>query len=156
MSMNRMQSCEKHNKPCFSLLNVKYILLFILVICTILGTLACKKPSSEGQDIAASSSNSEEPLEREVLPQLERTSQASEGSQSEQSTLLDPFSGSLTLTGILTSKFSKDNIAIIEANNTSYIVRQDDVVAGYWNVDNIQATSILLKHGDKELILDLK
>jgi hypothetical protein len=106
------------------------------------------------EDTVSGNMNGEEVNGNEILPQLERPITESVDEQNEQKPLLDPFAGSLTLTGVLTSSFTKDNIAIIEYGNTSFIVRQDDNIADYWKVDTIKDTGVVLKHEDVELVLE--
>lgn len=134
----------------------RYVSLFLLIVFFILNMVACNNPPSDDVGSAFANTNDEEPLERDLLPQLERHTETPEDDKDIHGILPDPFSSSLTLVGILTSKFSEDNIAIIESGNSSYIVRHKDVVAGYWTVESIKSSSVLLRHDDKELLLELR
>lgn len=141
--------------------HLKLIVLFVLILLMAVNVLGCKKSAPvDGENVTDSGgdvSNSpdvDESKGKDMLPQLERPLLESGDDETGQGPMLDPFSGSLTLTGILTSKFTKDNIAIIEYGNTSYIVNQDDIIAEYWKVGSIKSTGVLLKHDDVELILE--
>lgn len=73
--------------------------------------------------------------------------------QTERQKNLNPFAGPLKLTGVLITNNTSDNLAIVESNNTSYIVKQGDIIADYWAVEKIDKSSIVLKAGDRQLIL---
>ena len=134
----------------------RYICLYLLILCFFLTFIGCNKPQAEveGEDLVNSSE--EEPAQKELLPQLERISEGLGNNQESSGNVLDPFSGSLRLTGILIAKTREENKAIIESTNTSYIVKSGDIVAGYWDVHSVESTSVLLKNKDDELTLELK
>jgi hypothetical protein len=71
----------------------------------------------------------------------------------ERGEVRDPFTGALTLKGVITGG-DEDNVAIIEAGNISYVARKGTVIAGSWTVDAINSDSVNLKAGDKKLRLD--
>lgn len=80
--------------------------------------------------------------EQEILPQTERQKN------------LNPFAGPLKLTGVLISSNTLDNLAILESNNRSYIVRHGDIIDDYWTVEKIEKSSVVLKADNRKLILD--
>lgn len=154
MYKGRRSGCKIHKKPYLLRLYGKTAFFFALILLVIFSIQGCSKSDSVEGEPVSGNMNEGEASGKEILPQLERPITESEDDQNGQKSMLDPFAGSLTLTGVLTSGFTKDNIAIIEYGNTSYIVKQDDTIADYWEVDTIKDTGVILKHDDVELVLE--
>ncbi|MGI5851568.1 MAG: hypothetical protein GX340_04345 [Clostridiales bacterium] len=154
MYTGRKSRSKTHKKTHSIRLYGKAGFFFVLILLVFFNFQGCNKSASVEEDTVSGNMNGEEVNGNEILPQLERPITESVDEQNEQKPLLDPFAGSLTLTGVLTSSFTKDNIAIIEYGNTSFIVRQDDNIADYWKVDTIKDTGVVLKHEDVELVLE--
>ncbi len=71
----------------------------------------------------------------------------------ERAEVRDPFTGALSLKGVITGG-EEDNVAIIEAGNIAYVARKDTVIAGSWTVYDIKSDAVYLKSGDRKLRLD--
>jgi len=67
---------------------------------------------------------------------------------------MDPFASPAILKGVIISDDAND-LAIIEAGGTSYVVGKGDVIADYWKVERISRDSVYLKANGKDLELHL-
>ncbi|RQD73356.1 MAG: hypothetical protein D5R97_09555 [Candidatus Syntrophonatronum acetioxidans] len=67
---------------------------------------------------------------------------------------MDPFAGPASLKGVLMSDDAND-LAIIEAGGTSYVVGKGDIIADYWKVERISRNSVYLKANGRDLELHL-
>jgi len=95
----------------------------------------------------------------EVLPQTEReTEKAAEDKGSENvankgtSNPANPFDAPMKLSGIILNN-KGSSVAIIETNNTSYVVKEGEFVNNIWKVEKIEEKGVLLVNGDKEAYL---
>lgn len=108
----------------------------------------------------------------ELLPQTQRTntiapkstaasgkitssSQPSGSPDKNQVVMSDPFSsGPITLMGVIMSN-NKNNVAIIENGDSTFIVKEGEMLLDYWKVEKIEKASVTLKAGKKILKLEL-
>jgi len=67
---------------------------------------------------------------------------------------MDPFAGPASLKGVIISDDAND-LAIIEAGGTSYVVGRGEVIADYWKVERISRNSVYLKADGRDLELHL-
>ncbi len=67
---------------------------------------------------------------------------------------VDPFASPATLKGVIISDDAND-LAIIEAGGTSYVVGKGDVIANYWKVERISRDSVYLKANGRDVELQL-
>jgi Tfp pilus assembly protein PilP len=98
----------------------------------------------------------------EILPNTERVINSNESGDKQKSTqstgnaaIKDPFSGPITLVGVLVDA-NGGGMAVIEANNKSYIVRKDDILENGMTVSSISTDQITLKDNDREMLLKLE
>ena len=98
----------------------------------------------------------------EVLPQTERVVDETAASKadsaaanSEDGTVKDPFAGPMTYSGVLINS-NGDNIAVIEGNGKSFVVRKGDMIGSSIQVDSISAEEVVLKDGDRTINLKLE
>lgn len=133
---------------------IKQALFSFLMLSMAFALFGCKSGQAPDDDIEIRVPLKDKSHDSELLPQTERSQDESTVGMGEDGVLPNPFSGSLTLSGLLVAKTSRDNIAIIEYGDTSYIIKEKDTIADYWNVENITDNGVLLKHNDKELLLN--
>jgi type II secretory pathway component PulC len=97
----------------------------------------------------------------EILPNTERATSDSNNEQKNTSSpkdegeIKDPFSGPVSLTGVLVDS-QGNGIAVIEANNKSYIVRKGDILENNMTVGSISEDKVILKDQDREITLKLE
>jgi len=85
----------------------------------------------------------------EVLPQTERSADNENEGKKNGSNPVNPFDAPMKLSGILLGS-EGGSIAIIETNNSSYIVNEGEFVNNIWKVLKIEEKRVLLVNGDKE------
>lgn len=92
----------------------------------------------------------------EVLPQTERTiDQESKNVENQnekgknESNSLNPFDTPMKLAGIILGN-NGSSVAIIETNNSSFVVKEGEFVNKVWKVLRIEEKGVLLINGDKE------
>jgi hypothetical protein len=91
----------------------------------------------------------------EVLPQLERIESVLGSPEKETPPVgIDPFALPIELQGIVTGGPGED-LAIIKARQTTYIVGPGDKIAGDWEVAAINRNSVQLNREEKEIVLEL-
>lgn len=98
----------------------------------------------------------------EILPNTERVINSKESrddlknsDSTSNAAIKDPFNGPITLVGVLVDA-NGGGMAVIEANNKSYIVKKDDILENDMTVSSISTDQITLKDNDREMILKLE
>lgn len=107
-------------------------------------------PGEQGQGagVPGDGEDDGQPEEAEVLPQPQR------GLGEDKGTPRDPFAGPLELVGVLLAGSGR-SLAIIEAEDASYVAGEGEIVAGSWRVEEIHRDYVLLKSGSQGLTLYL-
>lgn len=126
--------------------------LLIVVVVGVFHAMNSVKPDATGQlgELQGSQGPS-----ITYLPTTTRTvDQPSDSTGLTVSQLRDPFSGGIVLRGVITGGTGND-LAVIEAGSTAYVVSQGAVVAGDWTLAEINRDSVVLTSGSSELILEL-
>ncbi len=137
-------------------LALSFPILIVLVIAVIIIY------SSMGMEIdneavpAAAEAADTKPQTIEVLPSTERELNSS-GIPKAEVVERDPFSGPLTLVGVVVNS-KGGNIVVIEANGKSYILKEDDVLENNLTVGLISTDQVVLKdrENNKEITLKLE
>lgn len=86
----------------------------------------------------------------EVLPASERMLRSTD-----KGFLDDPFEAPMLLIGVLQTGSGED-IATIRSGNIIYNVKEDDLIAGVWKVEEIYLDRIYLSSQDREIMLKLE
>lgn len=158
-AMNRRQSNFKRflneNK---TLIFTSPLLAVLVIVVVILyaGPGGAKKP--ESVPAMAQSTAMPDGNRVQVLPQTERdisANSSSKGGTSGDNAARDPFNGPASLIGILTGD-DGNNVAVVEADGKSYIVKKGDIIGGNTIVEEISADEIKLKDNDTETTLKLE
>jgi len=142
---------------CWISINDKIFKLCFIILIMILGVVSCQ-PTSD-VDVPSEIQKDNDQIEKnqlpeqEILPQIERVYKEDVEQQINKRSI-NPFTGPLKLSGLLTSSNNVNNLAIIESNSASYIVAEGDKIADYWSVEKINGASVVLKADDRELVID--
>lgn len=133
------------------------LLIAVIIVYSRMGT------SQDQTAVSAAAGNPELAAKAvQILPDTEREAN-NDGSADQKkridnesnSEIKDPFSGPVTLHGILLD--GKGNgIAVIETDNKSYIVRKDDILGNDMTISSIATDGITLKEGSREVVLKLE
>lgn len=157
-SSSGLKKFFKQNKTLVFLLPVLLILIIVVVIIYI--PKGAKQPDSGVQTMAENTLTKSNKVD--VLPQTERVTDEeaadkadSTVAEKDENVVKDPFEGPLTYNGVLINN-NGDNIAIIEGNGKSYLVRQGDVIGDSLKVDSISADEVVLKDNDRTTVLKLE
>lgn len=149
----------EQNKSLVFMLPVLLILIVVVIIIYI--------PKGGGQadnvPVMADNANTTEQGNRvEVLPQTERVVSEEAADKAESAaadntdkSVKDPFVAPMSFTGVLINS-NGDNIAILEGNGKSYVVRKGDMLGDSTQVDSISAETVILKNGDRTVELKLE
>lgn len=153
-----LQRFLKENKS----LAVSIPLLAVLLIVVIIVYFSMGNSNNQ-EAVPTIAENTNAPAQTiEILPNTERVINSNDSVNEQKNTdsagnttVKDPFSGPVSLVGVLVD--AKGNgIAVIEANNRSYIVRKDDVLENNMTVSSISDDQVILKNGDQEITLNLE
>ncbi len=132
------------------------VLLVLLIVLIIVYSGLGKDVSEEAVPAVAEASGtlSSNPQTIEILPNTERV--IKNGSDTDDTAVQrDPFSGPMNLVGIVASTDGK-NIAVIEANDKSYILEKGDNIESNMTVSDITADKVVIKNTDTEKEITLK
>jgi hypothetical protein len=143
-------------------LAVSFPILAILLIAVIIIYASMGNSKSQGA-VPVVAENTNAPAQTiEILPNTVRDIDNNDSGSDQKSTdstsnaaIKDPFSGPITLVGVLVDA-KGGGMAVIEANNKSYIVRKDDILENNMTVSSISADQVTLKDNDREMILKLE
>lgn len=86
----------------------------------------------------------------EVLPASERLLKSTD-----KGYLEDPFEAPMVLVGVLQNRASED-IATVRSGNIVYNVKEGDIIAGIWKVEEIYLDRIYLSSEDREIMLGIE
>jgi hypothetical protein len=132
------------------------LIILILIVVIVYSNPGGSKPGNSVPTLANVSTAQGNSVE--VLPQTERvttTTTTTDGiSSTNGQTSKNPFSGPLYLKGVVT-RTDGNNMAIIEGNGKSYIVKKDDVIEGSLTVENISDKEVFLTQDDNKISLEL-
>lgn len=131
------------------------LIVLIIAVIIVYSNLGGKKPDNTSTPAMAESSAGNN---IEILPQTQRAVETGAGAGSDAAkgvqAAKDPFSGPVTLKGVLT-RADGNNMAIIEGDGKSYIVKKDDVIEGNLLVESISENEVLVKQNNQEISLRL-
>lgn len=94
----------------------------------------------------------------EILPRTERTADdtaADSSAGNGDKAVRNPFNGPMTLTGVLL-RDDGNNIAILEGNGKTFIVKKDDVLENNMVVGSIASDKVMLEDNGREIELKLQ
>lgn len=136
------------------------VLLIMIVVVVIIYIPKGDKPTDSipvsAENVAAQSNKVD------VLPQTERVINEETANKGESTAttnddkaVKDPFVGPMTFSGVLINS-NGDNIAVIEGNGKSYVVRKGDMIGDSIQVDSISAEEVVLKGNERTIVLKLE
>lgn len=135
------------------------VLLIMIIVCII---IYIPKGDKQADSVpAAAETTIADGNKVEVLPQTERVVDEKAADDSEQSTsgedstVKDPFVGPMKFTGVLLNS-NGENIAVVEGNGKSYVVRKGDMIGDSIQVESISAEEVVLKSGERTINLKLE
>jgi Tfp pilus assembly protein PilP len=154
----------KRNKTLVFALPILLVLIVVLIIVySNLGTDKSTVADLPDNDITNNkaidstvSKNEDRPVDAkvEILPQKVRTEdQKNEGGN--VTSQIDPFEQPMVLSGVLVND-NGDNIAIIESEGKSFVVKEGDTVGKNWKVEEIKEDGVILNNGEKDSFIQFE
>lgn len=142
---------EKYKK--YITKNILYLVGGVLVLAVLIGAAIAVTPGGANPDVAGTEADKDGGQNITYLPAPTRTMDEPGGSTTLAGVQLrDPFGGGMILRGIIAG--GGDDLAVIEAGTTAYVVGKGAKVAGDWTVAEINSDTVLLKAEKKELLLE--
>jgi preprotein translocase subunit SecG len=145
---------EYVSKNKFLTVSVCILVVLIIVLVIVYTSLGNDNKSASVNLTKETTTGTADVPKVEVLPQPKRETEKSKSSAADEKKKesKDPFAGPMFLKGTIIGD-NGNNKAMIESEGVSYIVSVGDKVGELWSVDKIDRMEVLLKSGDKEIVL---
>lgn len=147
---NKKENNKKENK-------IKPWVVIVVILALAIGGIAVYLNQGSSDSLANSDLPQEvkqvmEPDEKvvNVLPETERLIKSTD-----KGYLENPFEAPMVLVGVLQTR-SSDNVATVRSGNIVYNVKEGDLIAGIWKVEEIHLDRIYLSSADREIMLRME
>lgn len=148
--------------------SLRVLLPLLLVMIVVVAIIYVPKLFNNSSNVPASAANTTKQTQQteqnskvEVLPQTQRVIDESAATEADKATSesaspdKDPFIGPMSYTGYVLNS-NGDNIAVLEGNGRTYLVRIGDMLGENTEVQSITGEEVILKYNERTTVLKLE